>query len=365
MRNEKEVTAPLRSGHTETLAERRDFVLEQYERLWAGVQQKAREVLDSGERDLGRVHLFMRRNFGPDFENSHLKDKYIEHERSKAASGFLYDRQLIGVHDADTRVITLMTDAVKMREVIDRAGPDVERIVELGAGWGKTLFNLFRFGAPLETEYFALELTDTGRAVARMIADHAAPTMRLHTHFFDYYEPDFPMLQEPRKTCVLTHHSIEQITNLPDGLINRILEIPGFYICVHLEPCGFQIPTNNWLADESAKRWMLEVDAANRRFSEKRNQNRDLYPSLRAYEKEGRIRMHVVRKYFTSHLIDNATTLIVWGPGRGPLSDDDLVNPLRDDLMPDHPGQPLRNKARLRRTALPRFLGRILRGESA
>src|SRR3546814_6226819 len=105
-------------GNTEAHAARRDFVRAQYERLWTGVKEKAGKVLAEGENDLGRVHLFMRRNFGPEFESELLANKYRDHERQKAETGFIYDRQIVAVNDADTRVISLMTDAVKIRAAL-------------------------------------------------------------------------------------------------------------------------------------------------------------------------------------------------------------------------------------------------------
>jgi hypothetical protein len=317
--------------HSADPSERRDFVLAQYERLWTGVKTKAESLLTDGERDLSRVHLFMRRNFGPEFDSQLLKEKYQDHERQKAKSGFIYDKQIIDVNDADTRVITLMTDAVKMRAAIDAFGPKVERIIELGSGWGKNLFNLFRFGAPLATEFIALELTETGREITRTVAAQAAPTMRLTTRAFDYYEPDFGFLTENKPTAVFTHHSIEQIPEVSPRLIDAILSIPGFTKCVHLEPCGFQIPTNNWLANGNAG-LMQSIDARNKRFAEKRNQNKNLYPLLRQYEQQGRISIHAVCKYFTSHLMENGTTLIVWGPPGAANTGAGHDNTRRDDL---------------------------------
>lgn len=314
--------------------EREEFVHAQYERLWTGVLEKAQKVLASGERDLSRVHLFMRRNFGPQFESEYLEKKYKEHERKKVQTGFIYDKQLIKVIDADSEVSTLMLDAVKMREVISSAGPAIERFVELGAGWSKNLFNLFKFGAPSNVEYHALELTKTGREIAELIAREVAPTMNLSTHFFDYYRPDFSMLSSPKSTCVLTHHSIEQIPQIAEELLERIISISGFSLCVHLEPVGFQIPTNNWLIDRDACETMRHIDEGNRRFAEKRNQNMNLYPLLRQLEQQGRIRIHTVRKYFTSHLLHNATTLIVWGPAQDACQVPIEENKRRDDLLP-------------------------------
>lgn len=311
-----------------SIEERRSFVEAQYEHLWQGVNDKLEKILALGEHDLSRVHLFMRRNFGPGFEDEHLRVKYEDHEKKMAKTGFIFDRQLIKVCDVDPRVVTLMTDAVKMREAISIFGSGAERIVELGSGWGKNLFNLFKFGAPLAAEYWGLELTATGRKLMQHVADEAAPTMKIRSAPFDYYNADFSQFSTPADTCVFTHHSIEQIPEIPHQLIDRILAIPGFRRCVHFEPCGFQIPTNNWLDDSSQKKLMRSIDEDNRYFAAKRNQNSNLYPMLRDLESQGVLKIYSVKKYLTSHLINNATTMIVWGAADA----DSAPKGRRDDL---------------------------------
>jgi hypothetical protein len=296
---------------------RRSFVEGQYEHLWQGVSDKLDRVLAQGETDLSRVHLFMRRNFGPDFEDEMLREKYAQHERKMVETGYLLDRQLIRVSELDPRVVTLLTDSVKMRELISIFGAGSRRIIELGSGWGKNLFNLYKFGAPLAAEYWGFELTRTGRELMERVGATCAPEMTIRSSPFDYYEADFSGLEGDAETCVFTHHSIEQIPVLPDTLIDRILAIPGFRVCVHMEPVGFQFASDKWLDEPAGKDLMDRVDAENRRFAEKRNQNSNLYGLLRRYESEGRIRIFSVKKYFTSHLLSNATTVIAWTAADG------------------------------------------------
>jgi hypothetical protein len=301
-----------------SVEERRSFVEGQYDHLWRGVAEKLDKILESGERDLSRVHLFMRRNFGPDFEDAHLREKYADHDRQIQKTGFIMDRQLVKVVDMDPRVATLLTDALKMREAISCFGPGVERIVELGSGWGKNLFNLFKFGSSLEAEYWGLELTAAGRQLMERVGAETVPSMKVRSAPFDYYNADFGVLAQERPTCVFTHHSLEQIPEAPRELFERILTIPGFRSCLHLEPCGFQVPGNKWL-DGASPGVMESIDQDNRRFAGKRNQNANLYPLLREMEKAGRIRILSVKKYFTSHLINNATTSILWAPADAPV----------------------------------------------
>jgi hypothetical protein len=324
---------------SQPLAERRTFVKDTYEHLWGGVYEKALQVVESGETDLGRVHLFMRRNFGPEFSDAKLKEKYRNHEKSKVESGYIVDKQLLSINDLDSRTVTLMTDAIKMREVIGALDPDIARIADLGSGWAKTLLNIFRYGGPRDAEYWSFELTEAGRRAAQLIVDTCAPNMSFRTHAFDYYDPDFSALaRDPKPTCFVSHHSIEQIPEMPVSFIETLLATPGFRQCVHIEPCGWQIPTNNWLADDGKgklRERMVAIDTANRDFSLRKNQNRNLYPVLRDLEKKGIVRMRIVRKYLVSHLMNNATTLIVWEKGNGVIPDSQLVNPRRDDLLPE------------------------------
>lgn len=316
------------NAFSENLEVRTAFVEQQYEHLWKGVEDKFDKVVAGGEGDLSRVHLFMRRNFGPDFEDEHLRKKYESHEQQLVETGYLVDRQLIKLNDMDPRVATLITDAIKMRELVSLFGSGAGRVVELGSGWGKNLFNLFKFGAPLDAEYWGFELTRTGRQLMEKVGQQCAPTMKLLSSQFNYYDADFSPLNAPLATCVLTHHSIEQIPEVPEQLIQRILQIPGFRICVHMEPVGFQIDSNAWLAAPADKKLMAKIDSDNKRFAEKRNQNKNLYPLLRALEAKGQIKIISVKKYFTSHLLSNATTVIAWAP-----ANTNLDRGRRDDLQ--------------------------------
>jgi hypothetical protein len=127
---------------------------------------------------------------------------------------------------------------------------------------------------------------------------------------------------------VFTHHSIEQIPEIPETLVERVMAIPGFRVCMHMEPVGFQFQSDKWLADSKNKKLMDRIDADNRRFAEKRNQNSNLYPVLKKLEAQGAIKILSVKKYFTSHLLANATTLISWGPP----SSGESVGERRDDV---------------------------------
>lgn len=300
------------TGHFETLEKRQDFVKGQYERLWDATYQKALSLIEKGESDINRFLLLMRRDFGEEFNDAHLAQKYRDRDTQRRSSGFIYDYQLVQFHETETNVQTLILDAVKMRELIKLGGGNIQRIIELGAGWGKTLFNLWRFGAPLKAEYYACELTEAGRKSADFIAKNVIPKMNFNTSYFDHYKPDFSFLSDPLPTLVYTHHSLEQIPEVSASLIEAIRNIPGFKVCVHLEPIGWQMPGHDFLKNPEDKRLMKEIDQKNQQFSEKKNQNRNLYLLLKEIEKDGKLKITQTRKYFCSTLIQNATSLVAW-----------------------------------------------------
>jgi hypothetical protein len=324
----------LEFGMSSTLTERRELVHGQYDHLWDQTHQKAVKLIERGERNLARIHRLMRRDFGEEFDDPALKEKGRKREEQRRATGFLYDRQLVRFYDVETRVNTVMLDALKMQEIVNVC-TGAGRVLELGAGWGKNLFNVWLHGGPRDAEYHALELTESGRRTGALVASTAAAGMRYSAHAFDYYEPDFSQFRDNVPTVVFTHHSLEQIPEVSERLIAGLLALPGFRTCVHLEPVGFQVPGDRWLAVPDDAQLRSQIEDENRRFAQKRNQNANLYPLLARLEQQRRLRLRVVRKFICSTVLANATTLLVWEPWR-----DDAASPdpsRRDDLAASLP----------------------------
>ncbi len=136
--------------------------------------------------------------------------------------------------------------------------------------------------------------------------------MDIRPRYFNYYAPDFSFLTEPKPTLVYTHHSLEQMPEIGRNFFEAMLTIPGFRRCVHVEPVGFQLPGLDFLDPPATEEQMRRIDEANRKFTEKRNQNTNLWSILTGMEAEGLIRIVKTRKYFCSTILENATTLIIW-----------------------------------------------------
>jgi hypothetical protein len=193
---------------------------------------------------------------------------------------------------------------------------DTKRIIELGSGWGANLFSLWLAGAPRTADYAALEYTETGREVTRLLAGTES-ALRLTVHPFDYNKPDLSAFRSHEKTLVFTCHSIEQITHIGDAVFEELLAIPGLDRVIHIEPVGWQIAADrpvglllqllSWIVPP---RLSLEIDLL--RQSRSARYNADLVPKLRSLERAGRIRIERIEKNYIGANPLNPGTAIVW-----------------------------------------------------
>jgi hypothetical protein len=200
--------------------------------------------------------------------------------------------------------------------------PDgVQRVVELGSGWGAIISNLWLSGSPRDADYWALEYTDAGQEMSNLLAS-AEPRFNLKSHAFDYHNADFAFLAEPKRTLVYSIYSIEQITYVQDALIDRIMAIPGFERCVHIEPVGWQVAPNSFLArlDRALKKLglpALDQASASGRRCRRKGKNRNLLEVLRRCERAGQIVIEAIDKDMVANDPLNPGTLVVWRPARG------------------------------------------------
>jgi hypothetical protein len=191
-----------------------------------------------------------------------------------------------------------------------------QRVIEMGSGWGAVISSLWLGGTPRDAEYWALEYTEAGRTLSDLLA-RAEPRFKLTSRAFDYHEPDFSYLTQPLETVVYSIYSIEQITYIKDELIDRILAIPGFTRCVHIEPVGWQVEPDALIArlDRLAKklgiRALTQATASARRCW-RHGKNRNLIETLRRYEAAGKIVIEQIDRDLVNHSPLNPGTLVVW-----------------------------------------------------
>lgn len=206
--------------------------------------------------------------------------------------------------------------SVVLETIRTRLPESTGRIVEMGSGWGAMITSLWLMGAPRDAEYWALEYTEAGRQTSQLLAD-SEPRFRLQTRAFDYHQPDFSEFTQPLETLVFSTYSIEQITFIKDELIDRILAIPGFTRCVHVEPVGWQVDPGALVAklDRIGKKLglpPLSQAMAARRRCWRHGKNRNLLETLRRYERAGKIVIETIDKDLVANDPLNPGTLVVW-----------------------------------------------------
>jgi len=287
-----------------------EMVRAQYDAYWSVVRACVERVLARRPRTLAHGLRLLQRELAA---GQARKSRYL---RLRPLGAVMIGRPLPPLAEAD--LYPVMARRMVADIVAEACGDDTRRIVELGSGWGGNLFHLRSGSAPPAAEFHAMEFTETGREVTRMLA-HLDPEMKLSIHPFDYHHPDFSPLAASLPTVVFSNHSIEQITELGRGFLDSLLAVPGLQRVVHIEPVGWQLddgggsgalggllsrflpPTISWRADF-------------RRRARQKAYNIDLLPQLRALEREQLI---AIERILPDHIGANPLnpgTIIVWHP---------------------------------------------------
>ncbi|HLH89458.1 MAG TPA: hypothetical protein VKX28_13480 [Xanthobacteraceae bacterium] len=182
------------------------------------------------------------------------------------------------------------------------AAIDPDLIVELGAGWGRNLFDLWLGGSPRAARYAALEFTGAGRDATRALADLDSD-LRMEIHPFDYYATDAMPLAAGRRVVAFTVFSVDQIPHLPPPAIERILRLGGDVWGIHFEPFGWQ-----WRAERGdAGRVGSSAD-----YAASHDYNRDFWPVMRSFEQSGAIAIEQVEPELYGANPENAASLLCW-----------------------------------------------------
>jgi hypothetical protein len=185
------------------------------------------------------------------------------------------------------------------RMLLDACEPDTRLVVELGAGGGINLLNLWLWGGPL-VPYYALEPAEAGRETAAMLAA-LEPKLDLTTLPYDYEHPRYDELPRVGHALVFTVHSVEQVTELPREAITGLFELGDRVTGLHFEPVGWQIVDH---PDEAAYE-----------YAQRQLYNRNLWPLLKELEAAGELRIDTVTPDLFGDKSKNPGTLIVWSRG--------------------------------------------------
>lgn len=192
--------------------------------------------------------------------------------------------------------------AAVVETVIDLCSPATETVIELGSGWGEHLCNLYLQGAPANANYYACEISESGRKCALVLAA-LEEGFNLQACHFNYVEPDFTSIPKKQKEVVVySVHSVEQVPEVPIDLIRKLCELGDSVCGAHFEPIGWQ------MIEEGKKN---EMTLAHQKRCETNKYNRNFWPMLLQAQAEGLITIEkAIPNFFGRDY--NPASYIVW-----------------------------------------------------
>jgi hypothetical protein len=253
---------------------------------WPSVLARIRSLLDAGETSLARMLAAAgREEHGEsafDAMDVVLAGKRVAVPAVQAYSGFY----------------TLVRNV--LLEQCEALHPDL--IVELGAGWGRNLVDLWLGGGPREARYAALELTASGREAARLLGGVEAG-LRLEVHPFDYYAPEKTIIAPGERVLAFTVFSIDQIPALPAAAVEWMLRLGRDVAGVNFEPFGWQCRDELGCAD---------LTGSSAAYAWRHDYNRDFWPVMLGLADKGSLQIARVRPELYGANPDNAASLLQW-----------------------------------------------------
>jgi hypothetical protein len=131
-------------------------------------------------------------------------------------------------------------EAVIAESVIAACRDDTDAVIELGAGWGRSLLSVWIRGGPRNAVYAGLEYTAAGIECIRRLG-MLEPHLKLVTAPFDFHLPVFPDLGKIRHAVVFTVYALHQLTGVEKSAYRALLDAAPQMDMLHFEPIGFQM----------------------------------------------------------------------------------------------------------------------------
>jgi hypothetical protein len=271
---------------------------EEYQSDWAAVLERATQLVDGGDSNLARILSLL--NKPPEqSRNAKLLRRYGHRVAGRRVRGI-----------SDQAYEPIMFERIVQRELATAVDADTVNIIELGSGYSRNLFGIWLNGGPLNARYFGMEYTSAGRDCGSYLA-RLEPKMRYEALQFDYYKPALPASLGSEKTFVFTCYSIEQITHLDQKIFDVLLEMPGLYKVVHIEPVGWQKGPKLVPFPTEAMLWMsTRISARRMRY------NTNLLETLELLARSGKITLQRPKIDYLAHRPNLPGSVITWSPRR-------------------------------------------------
>jgi hypothetical protein len=259
-----------------------------YDKSWQGRLDRVISYIERGERSVPGIFARDRKHWmAPRWKQGELVEfvasgKVVE---LLAVSGYVYYRNAVA------------------QTVISVLRPNTVAIIELGSGQGESVFSVWSEASDRlrDVKLVMCEFSVAGRKVSRMMAV-LDPTMDLETRYFDYRSPSFDGLElRTGHVVVLSTHSIEQVDEVSDDLIDKMLGLGQSVTGVHFEPIGWQFATNQ----------NLDYVRKHKERCQKHNYNQNYWGLLQKAQNEGKIRIVEAEPYFFGFEY-NPPSRIIW-----------------------------------------------------
>jgi len=226
---------------------------------WPAVQERINATLETGDRSLSRlISTVARWEWGsPGLQpvTAIALGERVQLPSSLAWHGFY---------------------AMVAEAVIATCRDETQAIVDLGCGWGRSLFEVWLRGGPRSATYHGLEFTQAGLDCVATLAK-LEPGMAVRTARFDFQRPDFASLAPGLKHAVVfTVSSVHQIPLLDKDAVRSILRIADTVDCLHFEQIGWQLAPP-------------EQSVADRDYALRNDYNRNLWAVLKEMSDAGEI----------------------------------------------------------------------------
>jgi hypothetical protein len=274
-------------------------VYDAYDSGWAAMMDRSSRIVGEGNRNLARVLALLGKP-SEESQNTKLLSFYGHRIAGKRVHG-------VKDHAYEHRLFS----QIVQRELSRAIDADTVNIIELGSGYSRNLFDIWLNGGPLEANYIGMEYTKGGRDCGTFLAT-LEPNMRYQSHEFDYYKPALPAFDRNAKTFVFSCYSIEQIPELGLSVFDMLLDIPGLYRVVHIEPVGWQTGPKFLPFPTELMLWGRTLISAR-----KMRYNTNLMAVIKGLVRAGKISLaHAPKVDYLAHRPNLPGSVIGWSPRR-------------------------------------------------
>lgn len=144
--------------------------------------------------------------------------------------------------------------------------PQITTVVELGAGTGRNLVDIFYDGCAPNIRLVAAEPSQNGRDIIQKVTD-LDDRLNIEAVPFDFCAPDLSFISPQENVLYFTCFSVMFVREIGEAPLLAIADSADNVTCAHFEPVGFQVTNrSNPISDVQAreaemKGWNLDLAA--------------------------------------------------------------------------------------------------------